>query len=331
MNTNKTYIDICNGDADGLCALVQWRLRNPQQARLVTGLKRDIELLKWVSAGSGDEILVCDLSMRRNRQPLLTMLKNGARVIYFDHHETGEIPDHPLLETHINLATDTCTCLLMDEYLGGQYRGWAIVGAYGDNLNEIADALGTGLGLSMAQRRQLKTLGESINYNAYGDSEQDAYIAPADLYQILIRYPDPFDFLQQETLGQELEAQRQHDLRQAQDIIPYWQDTGSMVYLLPDAPWSRRIIGNLGNILSNSHPSRAHALLKKTAAGDLLVSIRAPMDAPYGAAYFARLFGGDGRAASAGIDHLPAHLLPLFIQAFSEVPWSQSASNFVSS
>jgi hypothetical protein len=103
-----------------------------------------------------------------------------------------------------------------------------------------------------------------------------------------------------------------------------------MVYLLPDAPWSRRIIGNLGNILANSHPHHAHALLKKTVAGDLLVSIRAPLDAPHGAAYFARLFGGDGRAASAGIDHLPSRQLPLFIQAFSEAPWSETATSFVS-
>ena len=35
-------IDVCNGDADGLCAVLQWRLADPQPARLVTGLKRDI-------------------------------------------------------------------------------------------------------------------------------------------------------------------------------------------------------------------------------------------------------------------------------------------------
>ena len=38
--------DVCNGDADGLCAVVQWRLAHPAEAVLVTGLKREIALLQ---------------------------------------------------------------------------------------------------------------------------------------------------------------------------------------------------------------------------------------------------------------------------------------------
>lgn len=33
---------VCNGDADGLCAVQQWRLHDPAPATVVTGLKRDI-------------------------------------------------------------------------------------------------------------------------------------------------------------------------------------------------------------------------------------------------------------------------------------------------
>lgn len=62
------HIDVCNGDADGLCSVVQWRLHEPVAARLVTGLKRDIELFDRVQAAPGDQVLVCDLSMQRNRQ-----------------------------------------------------------------------------------------------------------------------------------------------------------------------------------------------------------------------------------------------------------------------
>ena len=43
-------IDVCNGDADGLCAVLQWRLHTPAAATLVTGLKRDIALLERVQA-----------------------------------------------------------------------------------------------------------------------------------------------------------------------------------------------------------------------------------------------------------------------------------------
>ncbi len=37
--------DIFNGDADGICALLQLRKAEPRDAQLVTGVKRDINLL----------------------------------------------------------------------------------------------------------------------------------------------------------------------------------------------------------------------------------------------------------------------------------------------
>ena len=40
-----TVYDIFNGDADGMCALQQLRLREPRDAQLVTGVKRDIALV----------------------------------------------------------------------------------------------------------------------------------------------------------------------------------------------------------------------------------------------------------------------------------------------
>lgn len=80
------FIDVYNGDVDGLCAVVQWRLHAAQPACLVTGLKRDIGLLEQVQAGLGDEVLVCDLSMQRNPPALQRLLADGARVGYFDHH-----------------------------------------------------------------------------------------------------------------------------------------------------------------------------------------------------------------------------------------------------
>jgi len=47
--------DVFNGDADGICALHQLRLAEPRAADLITGVKRDIALLKRVPAGAGDE------------------------------------------------------------------------------------------------------------------------------------------------------------------------------------------------------------------------------------------------------------------------------------
>lgn len=316
-------IDVCNGDADGLCAVVQWRLNAPQPARLVTGLKRDIALLERVQAAAGDQLLVCDVSMRRNRLPLERLLAAGVRVRYFDHHAVDGIPAHPLLEAHIEGASDTCTSLLVDRYLGGKFRAWAVVGAFGDNLASVAERLAVGMGLTSQATRRLQVLGEGINYNAYGDSLQDLHISPAQLYEKLIRYADPLGFLDGEAIGQELDALRQDDLRRAQDWPAYFQNAQVGVYLLPDAPWSRRVSGSFGNTLALADPQRAHAVLTPTAAGDLAVSVRAPLQSPAGAASFCQLFGGDGRAGAAGIDHLPAHHVERFVAAFSSARWGR--------
>jgi hypothetical protein len=70
--------DVCNGDADGLCAAVQWALHEPGQATLVTGLKRELSLLERVDAGVGDEVNVFDLALPPNRVALLRLLRAGA-------------------------------------------------------------------------------------------------------------------------------------------------------------------------------------------------------------------------------------------------------------
>ena len=326
MVLTPRHIDVCNGDADGLCAVLQWRLHEPLAATLITGLKRDIELLEHVQAAPGDEVLVCDLSLRRNRAALMRLLDAGARVRYFDHHETGDLPIHPRLEAHIDTASDVCTSLLVDRHLGGKFRAWALVGAFGDNLTRVADGLAIGLGLSVEDRRRLQTLGGAINYNAYGDSAQDVYIAPAQLYEILIRYRDPLLLLEQESIAQELDARRQDDLRQAAAVTPHWQNERARAYLLPDAPWSRRVIGSLVNEFAAAQPQRANAVLQATGAGDFVVSVRAPLAAPGGAAALCRRFGGDGRAGAAGIDHLPAQELARFIRAFSVTRWGEAGA-----
>jgi hypothetical protein len=256
----------------------------------------------------------------------LRLLEAGARVRYFDHHEADDIPIHPRLDAHIDVASDVCTSLLMDRELEGEFRAWAVVGAFGDNLTAVADHLATDLGLDAEDRRRLRTLGEAINYNAYGDSEQDIHIRPAQLYQTLIRYRDPLALLKNESIGQELDARRQADLRQATALPPYWEDARASAYLLPDAPWSRRVIGCLGNALATARPRRAHAVLKESPGG-FLVSVRAPLASPGGAGDLCRRFGGGGRVGAAGIDQLPKHELQRFIQAFSVARWGDERSS----
>ena len=87
--------DVFNGDADGVISLVQMRLADPRpEAELVTGRKRDINLLNRVKAKKGDHVTVLDISMRSNLDDLNRILKAGATVFYADHHNADGQPDH---------------------------------------------------------------------------------------------------------------------------------------------------------------------------------------------------------------------------------------------
>jgi len=126
------FYDIFNGDADGICALHQLRLEEPRSAVLVTGAKREIALVERADAGSGDELTVLDIAFSTNARAVLRALERGARCRYFDHHHAGAVPQHPNLKTYIDTAPDTCTSLIVDRYLSGRQRIWAVVAAFGE-------------------------------------------------------------------------------------------------------------------------------------------------------------------------------------------------------
>jgi hypothetical protein len=321
MSPPRRRFDVCNGDADGLCAVVQWRQLDPAPAELVTGLKRDIELLRRVRAQARDEVLVCDLSMQRNLPDLLRLLDQGASVRYFDHHAVEHVPRHPRLQAWLDDSPRMCSSLLVDRYLGGRRRAWALVGAYGDNLVEVADALARDLGLEAEQRATLLRLGQAVNYNAYGDDERDVLIPPANLYGLLLRHADPLRLLEQEPILRDIEALREADLEQALRLGPWREHARGRIWRLPDAAWSRRVGGSLANVLAGLRPELAHAVLRDTAAGPLVASVRAPLRLPRGAHELCRRFGGAGRAAAAGIDDLAPGELGRFVEAFEAGDW----------
>ena len=321
MSAAPRRYDVCNGDADGLCAVLQWRLHDRARSTLVTGLKREIELLRRVPVGQADEVLVCDLSLARNREPLRRLLDAGARVRYFDHHFAGDVPIHDKLEVHLDASPEVCTSLLVDRHLGGAFHAWALVGAYGDALTAVAHRRAAAAGFNGKRRAALQRLGEAINYNAYGDDEQDVHIAPAALYAIMSRYADPLEMLAREHVIDELDALRRDDLRRGMMVVPTLRTDHARLVALPDAPWSRRVIGTLANELAGAAPRQAQAVLKHTGAGSYVVSVRAPKATPHGAHVLCEAFGGGGRAAAAGIDALPAGELERFIAAFGHMHW----------
>ncbi len=309
--------DLFNGDADGICALQQLRLSEPREAELVTGLKRDIALLERVDAQHGDMITVLDVSLDKNSDGLRHALRQGAGLFYADHHFAGEIPQHQNLRALIDTTPTICTSLIINDYLQGAQRPWAVVGAFGDNMDEAATACAASLSLSVQELEQLRQLGICLNYNGYGFTLDDLTFHPAELYRRLHPYANPLEFIQSDEAFQQLHGAYQQDLEHAAATQPEEVGQKSAVYLLPNEAWARRVSGVFGNQLARDYPERAHAILTQIDSGGYRVSVRAPLTIRTGADELCRQFeSGGGRPAAAGINLLPEADFSFFVQRF---------------
>jgi len=311
------HFDVFNGDADGLCALHQLRLAEPCQGELVTGVKRDIALLNRVEAGVGDVLTVLDISLDKNRDGLLRLLDSGAQVTYFDHHFAGDIPESANLHAHIDTSPDVCSSLLVNRHLGGRFLAWAVTAAFGDNLHDAAQQAAIPLSLNAQQLDKLCVLGECLNYNGYGVSEDDLYFHPAALYRRIQPFADPFAFIAEDDAFATLQAGMRDDLAQARNISAESETAHAALFLLPNSPWARRVSGVFGNELARAFPERAHAVAMQLDDGSYRISVRSPLAKKQGADELCRAFpSGGGRAAAAGINALPVDQMDAFVAAF---------------
>lgn len=318
-----TTIDVFNGDADGICALLQLRNSSPCESTLITGIKRDIKLLERVNAGPDDNLTILDISLDKNRDDLLRNINNGAKALYVDHHFAGEIPQHKNLTALINTEANICTSLLINQYLNNQNKQpfplWAITGTFGDNLAIPAQALAQQQSLSSQETQLLQSLGIFINYNGYGASVDDLHFAPDQLYQKLLPYQNPLEFIHdKDSIYTELKAGYEQDNANAINIKPEYQTDKVALFILPGKTWARRISGVYSNDLANQYPDRAHAVLTYNNQGGFVISVRAPLNNKTGADELCRKFAtGGGRKAAAGINHLPETDLQKFIDQFT--------------
>ncbi|MCH2205163.1 MAG: hypothetical protein MK132_04735 [Lentisphaerales bacterium] len=311
--------DVFNGDADGICSLIQLRLNEPKESTLITGVKRDIKLLQQVKAERGDSVTVLDISMEKNMDALQSLLSEGIAIFYADHHRSGEIPKSENLEPYIDLASDTCTALIVDKYLEGKYRAWALTAAFGDNLKKEASSIAKSSGFNGEQISLMDELGTYINYNGYGSSLDDLFYQPAELYKILKNYETPFEFIDNDSgVFDILKNGYSEDMDKAASLKAEYISEKTALFILPNEKWARRVSGVYSNQLALDNPSRAHAVLTEKPNGNFLVSIRAPKDNPQGASDIASQFPtGGGRAAAAGINDLPTSELKNFYETLN--------------
>jgi len=318
---NRTYV--FNGDADGICALQQLRLAAARAGTatkddtLVTGVKRDISLLGRVTGSPGDECTVLDISLDVNRVALLALLEAGTSVRYFDHHFAGEVPQHPGLEAHLDPSPNVCTSLLVDRYLQGRCRAWAVVGTFGDSLVEEGRALAQAAGLTPEETARLAELGVAVNYNAYGETTTDLHVAPETLAEEMSAYADPREFAASSPTFRRLADGFREDMELARQLEPSRKAEGAVLFMLPDAAWARRASGTLANDLAKAYSGHAVAIVSPKTGGGYLVSLRVPRESPISAESFCRRFAtGGGRRTAAGINHLPTEELAPFAAAF---------------
>ncbi len=210
-----THYDVFNGDADGICALHQLRLAEPRESTLVTGVKRDIDLLRKIDAKEGDTVTALDISMEKNNAPLLSLLDQGIAVTYFDHHFPGDIPDHPKLQATIDTDGNVCTGLLVNRQLQNAHLPWAVTAAFGDNLYDAARQAAEPLNLAEEALSKLKTLGTLLNYNGYGGTVEDLHFPPDALYQKIKPYKEPLDFIENDSAFEKLQNWYESDLASA--------------------------------------------------------------------------------------------------------------------
>ncbi len=313
--------DVFNGDADGIFALHQLRLAIPvEDAELITGVKRDIALLKRIDTVSSAAITVLDISLDKNRESLTDLLRRNNTILYIDHHFAGDIPASAALEHHIEPSAETCTSLIINHLLEGRYTRWAICGAFGDNLHEQANLLAIEAGIGQEELDILQKIGELFNYNGYGARLEDLHFHPAELYRAVRPYADPLHFISATDLVARLRNGYEEDMSRAMEQKCIDESGDNRLYRFPAASWSRRVAGVFSNMKAREKKDAAHALIVENTDGTLQISVRAPLTNRKNADILCRSFPtGGGRSAAAGINNLPADMLHEFITAFNSM------------
>ena len=272
-----------NGDADGICSMVQWGLVHGIEGNRVTGVKRDIMLLDRISPNSGDEVIVMDISHARNEKRASEISSSGIAITWFDHHLAGDLGNE--IQSFIDTSPNVCTAKLVEKFLNIP-SDWSEVALHGDGLSRHS------------VKPELKELGELLNYNGYGGSLDDLHFHPDDLMLKCLHSKSPEEFMKTETF-RILKNGFTKDIENCESI-------GKIdgIFLLPNLPWARRAVGVF-----------AHRVFEKLGgtqviAIDMGEHLQVSIRGDSGIGELCAKFGGGGRQTAGGIDSLPKNQIP---------------------
>ncbi len=267
-----------NGDADGICSMVQWGLVRGIEGKRITGVKRDIELLKRIEPNPGDEIIVMDISLSRNHSVARELSEKGYKISWFDHHLPGE--EIASIDSYIDTSPDVCTAKIVEKHLQIE-SDWAQVALHGDGLS------------NMSSIQDLKELGELLNYNGYGADLSDLHFNPDELMLQCLSAKTPQNFIKSPAFAI-LKKGFESDIKNANEV-----KLRDGFYLLPNEPWARRVVGVMAHRI-NERSAGPHVI-----AIDKGETLQISMRGRNGIGELCAMFGGGGRATAGGIDSLP--------------------------
>jgi len=313
---------VFNGDADGLVGQHILGLELGAPDLRVTGLKRDIRLLRKLPDLESGHVHAIDISLRQNLEALPSLLSRGnVKVTWYDHHDPGDPPSHANLVLHVNQAPDTCTGAIVNAVCGHRYPLWAAMAAFGDGLPATGKALLSAGGADEEAGKAIREAGILLNYNAYGETSADVHYQPADLAVRMAPFASAPEFARESALLGPLAARFAEDRERFASLPPLLEEGSARIVLVPDEPWARRYAATWANERILSLPHEALAMVHPRKDGGYSVSIRASRGKP-GSASAAELAGefptGGGRKLAAGINALPGDQLERFIARFRE-------------
>ncbi len=314
-----TNYDVFNGDTDGIFARHQLRLALPLDTVNISGVKRDVNLLRHVDPVEGDLVTVLDISHAKNRKDVLRILESGAKVEYFDHHDPSELINHPNIVYHIDTDPHMTTGRIVDTHVNGKNHIWAIATAFGDNHFDLAYKLALDEGLNEKQTELLKEIGLAINYNSYGKTEDDLFAAPLAVSDMLEDCGADVFAIANHDIFSVLVTNFRSDMSTASCQEPFSIHDRGVIYKFPDEEWSHRIMGTFGNHLVNSNKDLACAIAVTNSDGTYRISVRSSLKNPYGAGNLCKIFGGGGREKAGGINNLVKEDLDKFKNEFGKV------------
>lgn len=272
-----------NGDADGICSMVQWGLVHGIDGKRITGVKRDIMLLDRVNPKPEDEVIVMDISHARNQARAVSLSSAGIDIIWFDHHLAGD--NLANIRSYIDTSANVCTAKLVEKYLERK-SDWAEVALHGD-------------GLSIhSSKQEFKELGELLNYNGYGEDISDLHYHPDDLLKECLKAETPQKFMQSKAFDI-LKKGFDRDIANAESV-----EKVDGIYILPNEAWARRVVGVFAHRI-NSETDGISVI-----AIDLGAHLKISLRGPSGIGTICAKFGGGGRETAGGIDLLPKDMIP---------------------